>query len=371
MSFGRLAVTIKELFIFEHMATNKHAIIRYQALDKCFSNIGRQYFIKDLIEACNEALYLYTADQKYSDPDNPGISRRQILDDIKFMESESGYQIPLDRFKGGESGRGVYYRYADKNFTINNQPITDEEMKQLREMTSLLNRFKGLPQCEWMQELVTNLEDKFKIKGSTKSVISMESNAYVEGLKYLSTIFNAIVNKQVLHIVYSPFNKPDCEWDIHPYFIKQYNNRWFLLGLNNKDNRISNIGLDRIKSLENSPIPYIEDDVIVDIDEYFSDVVGVTIPANKDLVRIKLQFSPNRYPYIISKPLHGSMRKIDNENRIVAIDVIPNRELISLILSFGDDVEVLEPLCFREQIANKIKSSFQKYFTMQNDCTDN
>ena len=187
------------------MATNKHAIIRYQALDKCFSNFGRQFFIEDLIKACNEALYDFTLSEKFADCDNPGISRRQILDDIRFMESDAGYQIPLDRFKGGDSGKKVYYRYADKDFSINKQPITDEEMKQLREMTSLLNRFKGLPQCEWMEELVTNLEDKFKIKGSTKSVISMESNAYAEGLKYLSIIFNAIINKQVLHIVYTPF----------------------------------------------------------------------------------------------------------------------------------------------------------------------
>ena len=315
-------------------------------------------------------MYSFTLSDKFADPDNPGISRRQILDDIKFMESDAGYQVPLGRFKGGNSGREVYYRYEDKDFTINNQPITDEEMKQLREMTSLLNRFKGLPQCEWMEELVTNLEDKFKINGSTKSVISMESNAYAEGLKYLSPLFNAIINKQVLHIVYSPFNKPDCEWDIHPYFIKQYNNRWFLLGLNNKDNRISTIGLDRIKSLENSSIPYIDDNIIVDIDEYFADVIGVTIPHDREVVRVKLQFSSNRYPYVISKPLHESMRKVDDENCIVAIDVIPNRELEALILSFGDDIEVLEPQWFRKQIADKIKSNYQKYFTVHKDCTD-
>ena len=353
------------------MATNKHAIIRYQALDKCFSNFGRQFFIDDLIEACNDALYQYTGDEKYSDSIAPGISRRQIFDDIAFMESDAGYQIPLEKHKGGSSGRKVYYRYADRDFTINNQPITDEEMKQLREMTSLLNRFKGLPQCEWMEELVTNLEDKFKIKGTSKSVISMESNAYVEGLKYLSPLFNAIINRQVLNIIYSPFNKSDCEWDIHPYFIKQYNNRWFLLGLNEKDHRISTIGLDRIKSVENSSIPYIDDYIIVDVDEYFADVIGVTIPYDKEVVRVKLQFSSNRYPYIISKPLHESMRKVDDENCIVAIDVIPNRELEALILSFGDDIEVLEPQWFRKQIADKIKSNYQKYFTVQKDCTDN
>lgn len=350
------------------MATNKHASIRYQALDKCFRNRGRKFFIEDLILACNVALYEFTGSERYSDDFNPGVSRRQIFEDIKYMESRaSGWEIPLERLTDGKK---VYYRYSDKNYSINNQPLTDEEMTQLREMTFLLNRFKGLPQCEWMEELVTNLEDKFKIKGSSKSVISMESNAYAEGLKYLSPIFNAIINKQVLHIVYSPFNKPDCEWDIHPYFVKQYNNRWFLLGLNNKDYRISNIGLDRIKSFDNSSIQYIEDNIIEDIDEYFADVIGVTIPQNKDVVNVKLQFSEKRYPYIASKPLHESMRFIDRENRIVSIDVIPNKELESLILSFGDDVEVLEPHEFRKQIATKIKANFMKYFAVQNDCTE-
>ena len=176
------------------MATNKHATIRYQALDKCFSNRGRKFFMNDLIQACNEALYDFTGNERYADPLNPGISRRQIFDDINFMESQEGYSIPLDRLF---EGKKVYYRYSEKDYTINNQPITNEEMTQLREMAFLLNRFKGLHQCEWMEELVTNLEDKFKIKSSSKSVISMESNKYVDGLKHLSPIFYAIIKEKI------------------------------------------------------------------------------------------------------------------------------------------------------------------------------
>lgn len=349
------------------MPITSHPLVRYFALDNCFSNFYRKYYIEDLIQVCNEALYEYTGESRYSDPLNPGISRRQIFEDIKFMESSSSWEIPLEKIK---EGKRVYYRYSDKDYSIKKQPVTSEEVSQIREMTFLLNRFKGLPQCEWIEELTTNLEDKLGIKGTTKSVISMEANAYIEGVKYLSPIFNAIVNKQVLHIIYTPFNKPECEWDIHPYYIKQYNNRWFLLGLNNEEQRISHIALDRIKTIEASAIPYIEDSIIEDIDEYFSDVIGVTIPHNKEVVRVKLQFSPNRYPYIISKPLHESMRKVDNENRIVAIDVIPNRELESLILSFGADVEVLEPQELREQIASKITENYNKYFPVQQNCTE-
>jgi hypothetical protein len=84
------------------MSTNKHALIRYQALDRCFASRGKQYFMEDLIEACNEALYEYTGNAK-------GISRRQLFEDIKYMESDQGWAIPLERHK---EGKRVWYRYA-------------------------------------------------------------------------------------------------------------------------------------------------------------------------------------------------------------------------------------------------------------------
>ena len=95
------------------MATNKHAVIRYQALDRCFSNFARRFYIEDLIEACNDAIYDFTGKED-------GIERRQLFDDIKFMESEAGYSIVLDKVKDGKK---KYYRYSDKNFSINKQPL--------------------------------------------------------------------------------------------------------------------------------------------------------------------------------------------------------------------------------------------------------
>ena len=61
------------------MVTNKHAIIRYQALDKCFSNWYKKFDINALVEACNEAIYQFTVVQK-----------RQVYDDIAFMGSSRG-----------------------------------------------------------------------------------------------------------------------------------------------------------------------------------------------------------------------------------------------------------------------------------------
>ena len=165
------------------MATNKHALIRYHALDKCFSNFARRFYIEDLISACNDALYDFTGDNRYSDPLNPGISRRQVLVDIDFMESEAGWGALIDRVK---DGRRVYYRYEDPEYTINNQPITDEEIAQLRETMLMLSRFKGLPQFEWIDSMITNLEDKFHLKSAGRSVIGLDGVAYADGIEHIT-----------------------------------------------------------------------------------------------------------------------------------------------------------------------------------------
>ena len=351
------------------MPVNKHALIRYRALDKCFSNFSRRYYIEDLIQACNEALYLHTGKEKSADPLNPGISRRQILVDIDFMESDAGWGALIERVK---DGRRVYYRYEDPEYTINNQPITDEEMAQLRETMLMLSRFKGLPQFEWMESLLTNLEDKFHLQGASESVISMDGNAFATGIEHLSPLFNAILNKTPLNVQYKTFEGKLYNWEIHPYHIKQYNNRWFLIGFNNDEyQNITNLALDRIVRFEQSTTPFIENSSIEDFDDYFYDIVGVSFPPDGKVEKVILRFSTNRFPYVVSKPIHGSQKTISPNEGLISLDVIPNRELESIILSFGDDVEVLAPESLRRAIALRTKRLFMKYKSAQNDCTDN
>lgn len=340
------------------MATNKHAMIRYQALDRCFSNWGRNFYINDLIQACNEALYNHTGEERYSDPEHPAISRRQIYDDINFMESSAGWEIPLDHLRDGKK---VYFRYADKQFTINSQPLSKAELDQLKEATFTLSRFKGVPSFEWVEEIISKLEDKFQLVGNTTSVIDFEQNIYLKGLEHLSPLFNYIVNQQCLKVTYRNFKGEVFVWNIHPYYIKQYNNRWFLLALNEEKQAITNIPLDRI--VECSPINLKYKPTDIDFNEYFDDVIGVTIPRNAEVEKILLKFSQQRFSYVTSKPLHWSQKIKDKEYCIIEISVIPNKELYSLLLSYGSDVEVLEPQTLREEIAKDIAEQYKKYFS--------
>ena len=119
-----------------------------------------------------------------------------------------------------------------------------------------------------------------------------------------------------------------------------------------------------------SEIPFKKNEQI-DFSTYFDDVMGATIPSeNVAKETIGLRFSANRYPYVVSKPIHKSQRVVDESNCIVEIQVRPTRELDQQLFSFIPDVEVLYPEWYRQRIMEKIAENFKKYMSMQKDCTD-
>lgn len=335
------------------MATNKHATIRYHALDQCFSNPGRKFFIEDLIDVCNREINDYTGT-------SDGIRRRQVFDDIKFMESEQGWSIPLDKIR---EGKRVYYRYSDKNFSIKKQAINESEANQLKETLSILNRFKGMPQFDWMEEMLVRIESAFKLKTTTNPIVSFEQNPFLKGLNFFTDLFNAIHYKKALDVSYQSFKqqKPN-NISLHPYYLKQYNNRWFLFGYNESTNSISNLALDRIIEIKENGKEYLENEK-VDFEEYFDDVVGVTVIENQKPVKVVLQISNDLFPYIESKPIHGSqkIRKRTSNGVTIELSLQLNYEFISLIFSYGEEVTVIEPEELKTILKTKAENVLKNY----------
>lgn len=335
------------------MAVTKNALIRYQTLDKCFRNTGRTYLIDDLLKEVNNAL-------RYENPDSEGIKLRQLRDDIRFMRSESGYSIELR--EDLKIGKKKVYRYADPKFSIKNEPINEAEANQLKAALQVISRFSGSPQFEWVNEMIPQLESKFGLIDQEKEIISFQSNIDLKGLEFLTPLFNAIVHKRVLKITYQDFkNKDIYEWNFHPYYLKQYNNRWFCFGLNPEENNPAwNIALDRIIKLNETDFTYQPTDI--DWEDYFYDIVGVTRFENKSPVNIELLFDKEIADYIHTKPLHPSQKEYNEENGLrIKLKVIPNFELKSLLLSFGSRVKVLSPKSLKDEIINHWKKGLENY----------
>ncbi len=335
------------------MATNKHAIIRYQALDKCFRNPGRKYFIEDLIEACNISINEFSG----ADVD---ISRRQVFDDIKFMESRQGWSIELERRK---EGRRIYYRYADTGFSINNQLLNEDEELKLKEVLLTLSRFKGMPQFEWIEEMLVRMQSSFTMKIEAEKVIEFDQNKYLKGLEFFSEFFSATVYKRPLSVSYKGFRQEKAKTILfHPYYLKQYNNRWFIFGRADGYDNITNIAIDRVISIREARKAFVPND-LVDFEEFFDDVIGVSVPVNKKPVKVVIKVKKETVPYIQSKPLHGSqkVKQLKGDGALVEISVAENFELVSLLLSYGDAITVLEPASLIEVIKTKATNINENY----------
>lgn len=330
------------------MAVTRYPTIRYQALDRCFRNTYKRFYIDDLVNACSEAIQDYCGKEI-------GCSRRTVLNDIAFMESKAGWSIPLVRHRDGHK---VWFRYEDTDFTINKTQLSEADYNKLNEAVLTLERFKGMPCFEWIDDLLLKLQRGFK--KSDTAIIDFEHVPALKGMEHIDRLFNAILYKQVLKITYQPYSSRTFTWTIHPYLLKQYNNRWFLFGKNaSKKGAISNLALDRIVSIEDTGTPYEEDDG--SMQQKLDNIIGVTIDWKASMQQVRLKFSENRYQYVLTKPLHPSQTIISDEERIVEISVYPNKELEALILQFGSDVEVLAPEELRHQIKEKIEKIHTTY----------
>lgn len=336
------------------MPTNKHALIRYQALDRCFRARGKQYFWEDLLEAVNEALYEYTGKGK-------GISRRQLFEDIKYMESDQGWAIPLERHT---EGKRVWYRYEDPDFSINKRPLNEGEAEQLKEALMTLSRFKGMPQFEWVDELVARLEAGFGLRQGAERIIEFDENPYLKGREHITALFQAILGKQVLQVSYQSFKqtKP-AKLLFHPYYLKQFNNRWFVFGWDEAGSRLTNMALDRIRSIGSAKGKFITNKTI-DFTEYFEDVVGVTVQEGEPDV-VELLVDTVLWPYLETKPLHGSQKVMEKDGQRVRVrlEVKVNHELQALLLSYGQGIAVLKPEKLRNAMKERLLAALEHYGT--------
>ena len=205
-----------------------------------------------------------------------------------------------------------------------------------------------------MNDIMCRLDTTFKLNTTTENIVGFDENPDLSGLEHFSPLFNAIINKQALKIKYAPaFGNIEIN-TIHPYYLKQYNNRWFLFALNHsEEGKIKNYALDRIEHIEVSKINYIEN-TIVEFENYFDDVVGVSVPYNKESQTIRLKIDRKSYNYIKTKPLHHTQKELKkectDEYAVIELKLIPNYEFETVLLGFADSIDILEPQSLKDSI---------------------
>lgn len=319
------------------MATNKNALIRYKHLDMLLSDRHHYYDINDLTEEVNDMLY---------DDGFKTVTRRCIEKDLVYL-TEAPFNAPIKRFK--RNGKNCV-AYRDVSFSIFKQEMSREERNLLREVLNTIGQFDGLDNFEWLNKFKASLGNSRR-----RQIISFSSNPYLKNSILLGTLFDHISNKVVIRLSYHTFaDETIRSIDFHPYLLKQYNDRWYLLGAADSDKAILHFALDRIDEVDALPEKKYAD-CPDDLSERFEDIIGVTLPKDGKAEKILFWVSDASKGYVDTKPIHGSQAQLRGEREqqlraqysqliggaFFTIDCINNYELIRELCSFGKELIVL------------------------------
>lgn len=334
------------------MPVNRNALIRYRTIDNCLRNRARRWTLEDLIDACSEALYEYEGIDK-------GVSRRSIQMDIQMMRSDKlGYNAPIVVLEK------KYYTYEDPDYSITNIPLTDQDLGKLTEVVEILRQFKGFSHFQELSGMVQRLENKIhSARTKQDPVIDFEKNENLRGLEHIDTLYQAIIRKEAVALNYQSFKAREAhEFVFHPQYLKEYRNRWFVLGIKTKNAPLLTLALDRILEIKPSPAKYL---VMKDFNlaEHFEHVIGVTVEAKGKPEVVTFFADRDTAPYIITKPLHHSQQILDAQPDGVtfSINVQLNFELERELLGFGNRLKILGPERLKRRIRDKFEQALDQY----------
>lgn len=335
------------------MPANRNALVRYKTIDACLRNRQRKWTLDDLIEKVSEALYEYEGIDK-------GISRRTVQADLQMMRSDKlGYFAPIIITEKR------HYTYEDPNYSITNIPLSDGDLSRMNEAVEVLKQFKGFSHFTALNEVVQKLEDHvYSTAQKSASVIDFEKNDHVKGLHFLDELYQLVIQKKAVLITYQSFSaRMPQTFLFHVWWLKEFKNRWFAVGVRTEQRYVTNLALDRIIALEPvSDTDYIHNQLI-DPERYYRDVIGVTVSENIRAINVKLFVSQRHAPYVETKPLHTSQQVLERTDQgiIIQICVQHNFELEKEILGFGEGMIVLQPERLRQIIKRRMQEALAAY----------
>ena len=333
------------------MPVNKNAFIRYKYLDKLLSDYHHYYDIHDLTDKVNEIL----CDEGFSE-----VTQRCIEKDLEVLLS-TPFDAPIEHVR--LNGKNVI-RYSIRYFSIFKKEMCDEEANLLREVLSAIGQFEGLDNFSWLD----SFKQGYKYKEMPK-VISFSSNPYLQNSNMLGTLFDMISNHVAIRLYYHTFDDVTIRNIMfYPYLLKQYNDRWYLLGATDEDKKILNFALDRIDKVEALP-ERIYVDCPDDLMDRYEDIIGVTFYEDRPIEHVIFWVSNASKDYVITKPIHGSQTLCKGDEEIqlrnqypqfeggafFSINCIRNYELIRELCSFGKDLIVLSDGSIKNGVVKRIQ----------------
>jgi predicted DNA-binding transcriptional regulator YafY len=332
------------------MSAGKRPYPRYRVINSCLASKQQRYWsLQELLNKLAE--------------NDLFVEKRSLQYDLERMryDEQLGYQAPI-----AYCARNRGYYYTEPDYSIDVVPLSSEDLRSLTFAINILQQYKGaqvVKQFEGTLDKVAKIVHQLKKSDApSHALISFEKVPFYKGMEFFDELLRAVDEKQPLTIVYKKFNDPVGDAHVfHAYLLKEYMNRWYVLGYSEARRSIITLGLDRILSLAPAPVAF-RASTQLNEENYFHHTIGIT-HSSQTIEEILLQFSPNQANYIKTQHLHHSQQTVHEgkDGLKIALKLMINYELISLLLSFGAEVEVLKPPGLRRKVKELLRKGWEQY----------
>jgi predicted DNA-binding transcriptional regulator YafY len=308
----------------------KNALIRYRIIDRMIRNPYKTYPSKsDLREACEESLFGST----YGDH----ICDSTIEKDLFAMRMEHDAPIKYSRKHEG-------YFYEDPDYTINDIPLSEDELESISFAVQNLQQFQEVPYFKEFGSAIDKIATRVAVAGTegneTSAFIGFETAYSSIGNQWLPLLLTAIQENKTCQFTYASFKSGIAkERNVLPVYLKEYRNRWYLISFDLEKSDWITYALERMDGLVVNEAQHLLKEAF-NPSSFFAETIGITT-EKKAAERIELRVNDIASKYIESQPLHSSQEKIGTNQFVLTVQI--NEELIRTLLGFMGELQIISP----------------------------
>ncbi len=333
------------------MSAGKNPYQRYYILNACFTNRQKPEWTKEeLIRKLNENDF--------------AVSARTIDNDLSAMRDDKrlGFFAPIKFCR-----KAYAYHYTDPEYSIDKLPLTSDEIEAFELIVESFKRFRGAQVFKNVAGIFDKLDKVVKQQAKPKkgevtySVVDFEKVPNSKGIEHFDKLHSAIIKQQPLLVAYKRFDQPVRDHVFHPYLLKEYKFRWYVLGYSEPSRKKIILALDRIENLTIKKIPF-KPYTGIDVQKYFDHTIGVTVNAD-GVKEVQLWCSVSQGHYFKTQPLHETQQILSDDatGLVLSLQLVINYELLQTLLAFGAEVKVLKPASLQQQVKDMIVRGMKLY----------
>jgi len=287
------------------------------------------------------------------------LDKRTVQNDLTHLIK--AHNAPIIKKK---IGKKTVWLYDDTNWSIDKLHIDNDEVNLIQSALDIIIALKTFKLSDSLKELVVKLKQEATFHTvEQKQIIQFEANENTQGLHLIDDVYEAIKGETVIKITYQRFvAEKERKFVLHPYLLKEYRNRWYVIGLVADKNDIATFALDRIKKIKPLLNSY-KPNSYFDPTSYFDNLIGISRQKKDKPETIVLIVNKQQLPYFKTQPLHHT-QEITNEYKdgsaLLQYRLIINFELKQLLLSYAGFVDVVKPVGLKDEIKELLEKHFLK-----------